>query len=61
MYQLWCKLTLVVDLACSLDEVLEVGAGEEVAEVDKLAVPLVLNVDGTPAVLASGNVAADID
>ena len=29
--------------------------GEEVAEVDELAVPLVLNVDDSPAVLAATN------
>ena len=29
------------------------GPGEEVAEVDELAVPLVLNVDDSPAVLAA--------
>ena len=34
---------LVVDLRCRLDQVLQVGAGEEVAEVDKFAVVLVLN------------------
>jgi hypothetical protein len=34
---------LVVDLRGRLDEVLEVGAGEEVAEVDEFAVVLVLD------------------
>jgi hypothetical protein len=34
---------LVVDLCGRLDQVLEVGAGEEVAEVDEFAVVLVLN------------------
>lgn len=34
---------LVVDLGGCLDEVLEVGAREKVAEVDELAVVLVLN------------------
>lgn len=33
----------VVDLRSGLDEVLEVSAGEEVAEVDELAVVLVLD------------------
>lgn len=46
-----------MDLACGLDKVLEVGTGKEVTKVDKLAVPLVLDVDGTPAVLAGGNIA----
>ena len=44
--------TFVVDLAGGLDEVLEMGAGEEVAEIDEFAMPLVLDVDGTPAVLS---------
>lgn len=57
-YEMECKLTLVVDLACGLDEILKMGASEEVTEVDEFAVPLVLYVDGTPAVLASGNIAA---
>ena len=34
---------LVVDLRSGLDEVLQVGAGEEVAEVDEFAVGLVLD------------------
>lgn len=51
-------LTLIVDLACRLDQVLKVGAGKEVTEVDKFAVPLVLDVDGAPTVLAGGNIAA---
>ena len=52
-----CGLTLVVDLACGLDEILEVSAGQEVTKVDELAVPLILDVDGTPTVLASRYVA----
>jgi hypothetical protein len=51
------KLTLVVNLACGLDEILEVSASQEVTKVDELAVPLVFHVDGTPAVLTSGDVA----
>jgi hypothetical protein len=35
------------------------GASEEVTEVDEFAVPLVLYVDCAPAVLTSGNIAAD--
>jgi hypothetical protein len=34
---------LVVDLCGRLDQVLQVGAGEEVAEVDEFAVVLILN------------------
>ena len=51
------ELTLVVDLACGLNEILEVSASQEVTKVDKLAVPLVLYVDCAPAVLTSGYVA----
>jgi hypothetical protein len=53
------QFTFVVDLACGFDEVLEMGASEEVTEVDEFAVPLVLYVDCTPAVLTCGNIAAD--
>ena len=53
----WRKLTLVVNLACGLDKILEVSAGQEVTKVDEFAVPLVFHVDSTPAVLASGDVA----
>ena len=53
---------LVVDLRCRLDQVLKVGAGEEVAEVDELAVALVFHVDGAPAVLAAADeLAVDVD
>lgn len=52
------KRTLVVDLARGLDEILKMSASEEVTEVDEFAVPLVLYVDGAPAVLTSGNIAA---
>lgn len=46
---------LVVNLRCRLDEVLEVGTEEEISEVDKLAVGLVLNVDHSPPVLAAAD------
>src|SRR4051812_36550508 len=36
---------LVVDLGRGLDQVLKVGAGEEVPEVDEFAVVLILDVD----------------
>lgn len=45
--------SLVVDLAGSFDEVLEVGTGEEVSQIDEFAVVLVLDVDHTPAVLTT--------
>ena len=44
-----------MDLAGRLDQVLQVRAGEEVAQVDKFAVPLVFDVDGSPAVLAAAH------
>jgi hypothetical protein len=49
---------LVVDLAGSLDQILKVGAGQEVAQVDKFTVVFVLDVDDTPAVLAAANLLA---
>ena len=52
----------VVDLRGGLDQVLEVGACEEVAQVDEFAVTLVFDVDGAPAVLAAANgFAADVE
>lgn len=45
--------SLVVYLAGRFDQVLEVGAGQEVSKVDEFAVVLILDVDHTPAVLAS--------
>ena len=41
---------LVVDLARGLNEILQMGAGEEVAEVDELAMGLILDVDDAPSV-----------
>ena len=49
---------LVVDLRRRLDEILQVGAEQEVSEVDKLAVVLVLNVDDAPAVLSGWDLLA---
>lgn len=46
---------LVVNLARRLDQILQMGAGEEVAEIDEFAVALVFDVDGAPAVLARGD------
>lgn len=47
--------SFVVNLGRGLDQVLKVGPKEEVPEVDKLAVSLILDVDDTPSVLASAN------
>ena len=52
---------LVVDLRCCLDQVLEMGAGEEVSEVDEFAVVLVLDVDDSPSVLTSTDLLAAND
>jgi hypothetical protein len=49
---------LVVSLRGGLDEVLEVGAEQEVPEIDELAVLLVLDVDNTPPVLATTDLLA---
>ena len=45
----------VVDLRRRFDEILEMGAGEEVAEVDEFAVAFVFYVDGSPAVLTAAD------
>lgn len=47
--------SLVVDLAGGFDEVLEVGAGEEVSEIHELAVVLILDIDHTPTVLTTAD------
>lgn len=47
-----------MDLGRRLNEVLEVGPGEKVAEEDKFAVVLVLDVDNSPAVLTASDLAA---
>jgi hypothetical protein len=52
---------LVVDLGCRLDEVLEVSAGEEVAEVHEFAVILVFDIDNSPAVLTATNLTTSHD
>lgn len=49
---------LVVDLRGGLNKILQVGAEEEVAQVDKLAVVLVLNVDDAPPVLTAADLLA---
>jgi len=43
---------LIVDLSGGLNQVLQMSPREEIAEVDKLAVVLVLDVDDAPSVLA---------
>ena len=51
-----------MDLRGRLDQILQVGAGEEVAQVDEFAVALVFDVDGAPAVLAAADkLAVNVD
>lgn len=52
---------LVVDLRCCFDQILEVGTGKEVSEVDEFAVVLVLNIDDSPSVLTSPDLLASHD
>lgn len=60
--QLLGSEALVVDLAGSLDQVLQVSASEEVTEVDELAVGLILTVDDTPPVLSTtDSTSVDVD
>lgn len=47
---------LVVDLGRGLDQILEMGPGQEVPQRDELAVVLVLDVDDTPAILTAYDV-----
>lgn len=49
---------LVVNLASGFHQILQVGAGEEVAQVHELAVVLILDVNHTPAVLTAPNLLA---
>ena len=49
---------LVVNLAGSFDQVLKVGASQEVTQVDEFAVALILDVNHTPTVLTSANLLA---
>lgn len=46
---------LVVDLRGCFDKILQVGARQEVAQVDEFAVSLVFNVDGAPTVLTAAD------
>jgi hypothetical protein len=52
---------LVVNLGGGFNQVLEVGAGEEVSEVDEFTVVLILNIDDTPSVLATSDLLASYD
>lgn len=48
----------IVDLAGGFDQVLQMGAGQEVSQVDELAVVLVFDVNDTPAVLSTADLLA---
>lgn len=51
-----------MDLRGGVDQILEVSAGEEIAEVDEFAVLLILDVDRSPSVLAAAySLAVDVD
>lgn len=50
-----------MDLRCGLNQVLEMGTGEEVSEVDEFTVVLILNVDDTPSVLTAAHLLAAND
>ena len=52
---------LVVYLGGSFNQVLEVGAGEEVSEVNEFTVVLILDVDNSPSVLAATDLLASND
>ena len=47
--------SFVVDLRSRFDEILKVGASEEVAEVHEFAMVLVLDVDNPPTILSATN------
>lgn len=47
-----------MDLRCRLDQVLQVGTSEEVAEVHEFAMVLIFDVDDSPAVLTPANLLA---
>ena len=54
-HQLLSAEGLVVDLAGGFNEILEMGAGQEVAQVHEFAVVLVFDVDHAPAVLSAAD------
>lgn len=56
--QLFGSECLVVDLAGGFDEILQVCSGEEIPEIDKFAVILILDIDDAPLVLATTNLLA---
>lgn len=47
-----------MDLACGFDEVLQMGPGQKVAQVDEFTVVLILDIDDTPSVLTATDLLA---
>jgi hypothetical protein len=47
-----------VDLGCGLNQILEMGTGEEVSKVDEFAMALIFDVDDSPSVLAAADLLA---
>ena len=47
-----------MDLAGGFDQILQMGTGQEVPQVDKFAVVLVLDIDNTPTVLSAADLLA---
>lgn len=47
-----------MNLARGLDQILEMSAEEEIAEIDEFAVVLVFNIDDAPAILSTPDLAA---
>lgn len=56
--QLFGSECFVVDLASCFDEILKVRPGEEVPEIDKFTVVLILDIDDAPFVLATTDLLA---
>ena len=50
-----------MDLRCGLDQVLQMGTGEEVSQVDEFAVVLVLDIDDSPSILTTTDLLATND
>jgi len=59
--QLFSTESLVVDLRSGVNQILEVGSGKEVSEVDKFAVVFILNIDDSPSVLTPTDLLASND
>jgi hypothetical protein len=53
--QLFRPESLIMDLGSSLDQVLQMGAEQEITKVDEFAMTLVFDVDDSPTVLTSAN------